>query len=86
MLRTVVTLFIILLVVAPALDLGWNEPTLAQSQGARCPLHGTPAVTFEPTCLVVAFAAEWLLPFEALNRLPLISASIFIPPRASPSF
>jgi hypothetical protein len=81
-LRTMVMLFIIPLIVAPVLDSGWNEPTLAQSQDARCPLHATPAVTLQLTYPVVAIAAEWLFPREMLERLPLISSSIFIPPRA----
>lgn len=79
--RAVWAFIVILLVMAPVLDLAWNEPALDQSPGARCQLHATPAVASEPAYLVVALAIEWLLPFKSLDRSPLVSASIFIPPR-----
>ncbi|MBI3327263.1 MAG: hypothetical protein HYZ81_11250 [Nitrospinae bacterium] len=82
MLRAILPFFIILLVVLPALDLAWNEPVLDQPPGARCQLHATPAVACEPVGLVLGLAAELLLPFEALDHFPMVSPSIFIPPRA----
>ena len=79
--RAIVTVAIIVLVVVPALDLAWHEPLQDQSPGARCPLYANPAAVFEPLSLVVALAAECLLPFEPPDHFPLMSPSIFIPPR-----
>jgi len=71
--RMVWALVVLLLVVAPALDLGWAEPTL--SRGGHCQLHANPAAP------IIVLAAELLLPFESLARLPFIASTIFIPPR-----
>jgi hypothetical protein len=81
-LRSIAALVILLLTVAPALDLAWNEPTLDQSPGARCPLHATPGVICQPAGLIVVLAVERLLPDDVLDRLRLAGAPIFIPPRA----
>lgn len=74
-------LAILLLVVAPVLDLAWNEPTLDEGRGMRCQLHANPVMALEPLSPLVALPAELLLPFEPLDRLPLVSPLIFIPPR-----
>lgn len=70
-----------LLVVAPALDLAWNEPAADESQGARCQLHANPVVALQPVAPVVVLASGPLLPFEPLGRVPLVGSSIFVPPR-----
>jgi hypothetical protein len=80
--RVVWALALTLLVVAPVLDLAWNEPALDEGQGMRCQLHANPVVALEPLSPLVALAAELLLPFEPLDRFPLVSPLIFIPPRA----
>lgn len=74
-------LAILVLVVAPALDLAWNEPALDGSQGTRCQLHGNPGADLQLVSPVVALAAELRPPSEPLARFPLIASSIFIPPR-----
>ncbi len=76
--RMVWALVVLLLVVAPALDLGWAEPTLSQGY---CQLHANPGVALEPTAPIIILAAELLVPFELLTRLPFIASTIFIPPR-----
>jgi hypothetical protein len=80
--RVVWALAILLLVVAPVLDLAWNEPALDEGQGMRCQLHANPVMALEPLSPLVALAAELFLSFEPLDRFPLIGHSIFIPPRA----
>lgn len=77
--RMVWALVVLLLVVAPALDLGWAEPTL--SRGGHCQLHANPGVALERTAPIIVLAAELLLPFESLARVPFIASTIFIPPR-----
>lgn len=72
---------ILLLLVAPTLDFAWNEPALAQSPGARCQLHATPAATFEAAYLAGPLAAEFLSPAEPIELPPWVGPSIFIPPR-----
>lgn len=68
----------LLLVVAPALDLAWHEPAL---DGAPCQLQANPGVALPPVSPVVTCAAEWLLPVDGPGRVPLMGASIFVPPR-----
>jgi hypothetical protein len=72
---------VILLVLAPVLDLSWNEPMLDGGQHTHCQLHATPGMALEPACIVVTFAVELLLPPKLLDRLPLVGSSIDIPPR-----
>lgn len=74
-------IFGLLLIAAPVVDLALNEPTLNESQGARCHLHANPAIRCAPTALAVALLAAPFLPPEPSDRLPLIGSSIFIPPR-----
>lgn len=74
-------LALFLLVAVPFLDLAWNEPQLGQSDDARCQLHANPPIGAEPMSLEVALVAEPFLPLVPPDRVPLIGASIFVPPR-----
>jgi hypothetical protein len=78
--RALWALALLLLIVAPALDFAWVEPTLGQ--GVLCQLHANPAVALEVVSPVVVAAAELLPPGEPLGRIPLVGSPIFIPPRA----
>ncbi len=73
---------IVLLLAVPALDLGWNEPTLDETQGARCQLHANPVMGCQPASPVVTLIADPLVPLEPPDRPPLLGRPIFIPPRA----
>jgi hypothetical protein len=72
---------VILLTLAPVLDLAWNEPVIDGSQEARCLLHATPAAIFAPVAAMLLVAAEVVSPVEWHDCLPLIGPSIFLPPR-----
>lgn len=79
-LRIALAVIVLLLVLVPALDLAWIEPTL--DQGGRCQLHANPAVAVGPPALIARSFAEPLLPSASAPRLPLLGSSVFIPPRA----
>ena len=79
--RAVWAFVIILLVLSPALDLAWNEPVSDGSPNVHCQLHATPAVAFEPGGVLVMYASERFQAVEPHDRLPLVGASIDIPPR-----
>lgn len=70
-----------LLLVVPALDLAWSEPTLDEGQGVRCHLHANPVLSSEALAGFVWPAGDLLLPFDSPIRLLPIAFSIFIPPR-----
>jgi hypothetical protein len=72
---------VILSVLAPVLDLAWNEVMMDGSQEARRLLHTTPVVTFDPVTAILVVAAEVVLAVEWHDCLPLIGPSIFIPQR-----
>src|SRR3989304_10075845 len=78
--RPVRPLVILLLVMVPSLDLAWNDSTLDESQGAYCQLHANPGVSLQPVSPVMVLSAERFLPFQPLDRFPLIGSCIFIPP------
>ncbi|MBI2544892.1 MAG: hypothetical protein HYW16_06720 [Candidatus Rokubacteria bacterium] len=78
--RVVLATITLLLVVGPALDLGWNEPTL--EQGALCQFHANPGAAVGPAPLVVWHSADPLSPSDPVVHFALLSPSIFIPPRA----
>lgn len=78
--RVVSALVTFLLLVVPLLDFAWNEPTLDESQGARCQLHSNPGIVLNPVS-VVQLSGEPLSQFESPSRLLFIPASIFVPPR-----
>ena len=79
--RVISALAALVLVVAPAVDLAWNEPTLEEPQGARCPLHANPGAALGAPALVVSHSAVPLLHSEPVVHFELLSFSIFIPPR-----
>ena len=79
--RTIWGIVILLLVIAPTLDLAWNEPAVGWSLGAHCQVHATPGMTFEPVRLIVAFTSEPLLSDNPSDYLLGISSAIDIPPR-----
>lgn len=79
--RAGLTVLALVLLVMPALDLGWNEPKLAERQEARCPLHANPVVVVCSATLDVAQAFEPGAVLGQLLRPQLLDASIFIPPK-----
>jgi hypothetical protein len=79
--RFALALLALTVLVLPALDLGWNEPRLAERQGTPCPFHANPVVDFCPTAIDVGLTSE---PGEIVGpplRPQLYDASIFIPPK-----
>jgi hypothetical protein len=79
--RALLAFLALVILVMPALDLAWNEPRLAERQGAPCPLHANPVMVVCPAALDVGQAFE---PGEVLGeplRPQLYDASIFIPPK-----
>lgn len=79
--RTAIALLALVVLVLPALDLGWNELRLAERQGAPCPFHANPVVGFCLATIEVSLASE---PGEVVGpplRPQLYDASIFIPPK-----
>ena len=47
--RVSLAVLALVVLVMPALDLGWNEPKLAGHPGVPCPLHANPVVDVRPT-------------------------------------
>jgi hypothetical protein len=71
----------LVILVLPALDLGWNELRLAERQGPPCPFHANPVVDLCPAAIAVGQTSE---PSEVVGpplRPQLYDASIFIPPK-----
>jgi len=77
----IVGLVVLLLVVTPALDLGWNEPTQDGRQGVRCPLHANPAVAAAPALDGAALVWARFAEEPTLERVPLVAPCVFVPPR-----
>ena len=71
----------LVVLVIPALDLGWNEPKLAGHPGMPCPLHANPAVGVCPAAFNVSPTSESGDVIDPPLRLPLLDASIFVPPK-----
>jgi hypothetical protein len=80
--RALLVFVAFLLVMAPLADLAWNEPALDAGQGTLCPLHANPGVAIERVSPTVARSSEPAPFSNPLRHFFLLSASIFIPPRA----
>ena len=71
----------LIILVMPALDLGWNEPKLAGHPGVPCPLHANPVVDLCPAATDVGLTSESPEIVDPPLRLQLFDASIFTPPK-----
>ena len=81
MVRVSFAVLALVVLVMPALDLGWNEPKVAGHPGMPCPLHANPIVDICPATIDVGQTSE---PREIVGsplRPQLYDASIFIPPK-----
>ena len=79
--RAAFALLALMVLVLPALDLGWNELSLAERQGTPCPFHANPVVDLCAAAIDVGQISE---PREVGGpplRPQLYDASIFIPPK-----
>lgn len=79
--RAGLTFLALVILVLPALDLGWNELRLAERQGTPCPFHANPVVDLCPAAIDGGQTSE---PGEVVGpplRPQLYDASIFIPPK-----